>query len=125
MIDKCAIRVFIIWNIKEDLSTIKVSNILPNSTHNDLTNIFNPYGTIINIEIINNTNHENDNTNDNNTYAIVSYSKVDYALQATQELNHNIIGSDHKLSVTLMNPDARVKIMFLFLLFLQNKISHI
>eukprot|EP01084_Bolivina_argentea_P067968 123696_1 len=96
VIDKSAIRVFIIWCNNEDLSSIKVSNILPDSTIQDLDNTFNPYGNIVNIS-----------KDINNEYALISYSKVDYALQATQEMNHNIIGSDHQLSVTLMNPDAR------------------
>ncbi len=95
VIANSAVRVYLIWNEKEDLSTIRVENILPNSNESDLEKTFDPYGEIVDITII--------NTN----VALISFCRVDYALQAVQEMNNTIIGMGKPLSVSLTNPDAR------------------
>ena len=117
VIANSAVRVYLLWTDKEDLSTIKVTNIEPQSTENDLEKYFDPYGGIVDIRIINN-NHSNKKDDDHKVketnedqYALISFCRVDYALQAVQEMNGTIIGMNGALSVELVNPDARVKII--------------
>eukprot|EP01084_Bolivina_argentea_P111238 198555_1 len=111
VIGNSAIRVYLIWMSKEDLSTIKVENIPLNISTVELENNFIPYGSIVDITICKNntTNDEKqDNNNTNNeTYALISYCRVDYALQAVQEMNNTILGFGNPLTVNLVNPDAR------------------
>ena len=131
VINKSAIRVYLIWSQKENLSTIKVFGISNNSQKTDLEKHFNPYGNIVDIQIMSKTKQikkdkENQNDNKKNMenndaknkkelYALISFSRVDYALQAAQEMNGTIIGSGHVLSVELINPDARVLFHFIFM----------
>ena len=129
VIANSAVRVYLLWTEKEDLSTIKVTNIEPQSTENDLEKYFDPYGGIVDIRIMN-KNHNSSNLdddqkvteiddklkNENDLYALISFCRVDYALQAVQEMNGTIIGMGGALSVELVNPDARVKLIYNYLL---------
>lgn len=102
VIDKNAIRVFLIWCPSEQISTIKITNISSDMNHLQLQQMFEPFGTIVDTRII-----QDINTNNNELHALVSFSKVEYALQATQEMNGSIISANSNLSVQLLNPDAR------------------
>ena len=63
--------------------------------------MFEPFGTIVDTRIIHCT------IENNAFYALISFSKVEYALQATQEMNGSIISANINLIVKLQNPDAR------------------
>ena len=129
VIANSAVRVYLLWTEKEDLSTIKVKNIEPQSTENDLEKYFDPYGGIVDIRIIDNNSSNNDDqkvkeiedkskepssSKEQEPYALISFCRVDYALQAVQEMNGTIIGMGGALSVELVNPDARVNYISLY-----------
>eukprot|EP00484_Ammonia_sp_Unknown_P019217 CAMPEP_0197036396 /NCGR_PEP_ID=MMETSP1384-20130603/13906_1 /TAXON_ID=29189 /ORGANISM="Ammonia sp." /LENGTH=667 /DNA_ID=CAMNT_0042466573 /DNA_START=33 /DNA_END=2032 /DNA_ORIENTATION=- len=103
VIGKSAIRVFLVWCKKETLSTIKVLNIPPHSTPSDIEKYCNPYGDVVNIAVVSNNTANAPDT----AYALVSFSRVDYALLAAQEMDQTIVASGAALSVQLLNPDAR------------------
>ena len=116
VIANSAVRVYLIWTQQEDLSTIKVTNIEPQSTESDLEKYFDPYGGIVDIRIIkpsqSSSNKDDEKIKEDQQkepYALISFCRVDYALQAVQEMNGTIIGMCGALKVELVNPDARVK----------------
>jgi len=94
-----AIRVYIVWNSKDTLTTVKISNLESTISTKELQDLFTPYGDIVDIRI---------NNKNNSIYAYISFTKVEYALQASQEMNGQIIfGYNETLKVSLLNPDAR------------------
>lgn len=99
ILERSAIRVFVVWDIQETLSTIRVSN-LPDDIHaNGLKNLFSPFGDVVNVKI---------SKNFENTEADVSFSRVEYAIRATDEMDGAAFGPNNgNLSVKLVNPDAR------------------
>ncbi len=73
-------------------------------TKGELEDYFSPYGDIIDIRL-------NEKENKICPSAYIAYSKVEYAIQASQDMDNSIIdrsGSARSISVTLLNPDARV-----------------
>eukprot|EP01084_Bolivina_argentea_P066992 122103_1 len=96
VIANSAVRVYLVWTPDEDLSTVRVENIPAESTTTELEQYFDPYGEIVNTTINQKTSH-----------ALISFCRVDYALNAVQEMNGTIIDSCGALKVTLTNPDAR------------------
>ena len=110
VIDNCAIRVYLVWDSSEDLSTIKVTNIPNQCTANDLKNAFENFGNIVDIKMAKGQN--NTNSTDaklDSSIALISFCRVDYALRAVQEMNGSILGMGSALCVELANPDARVE----------------
>jgi len=99
ILERNAIRVFVVWDVQETLSTIRVSN-LPHDIHvNGLRHLFSPFGDIVNVKI---------NKNDENTEADISFSRVEYAIRATDEMDGAAFGPNNgNLCVNLVNADAR------------------
>eukprot|EP01083_Nonionella_stella_P070228 187804_1 len=97
---KLGIRVFVIWCPVETVSTVRCYNIDPSCTNIELEKYFNPFGDIVNVQIM-------DNQIQSKPYALISFSRVDYALRAVQEMNGTMIGLGGALCVELVNVDAR------------------
>jgi len=99
IIERCAIRVYVVWDNKETLSTIRVKN-LPNNVHvGDLQHLFSPFGDIINVSIF---------KQQQSAEANVSFSRIEYAIRASEEMNDAVFGpSNGNLCVELVNSEAR------------------
>jgi RNA recognition motif-containing protein len=105
------VRVRVIWNRKESLTTVEVSNLPLNITEQELREYFIPYGDVVDISInAESTESPRAENNKKEITAHVSFSRIDYALRACQEMNHSIISGDTDYSglhVKVINPDSR------------------
>eukprot|EP00484_Ammonia_sp_Unknown_P002480 CAMPEP_0197076104 /NCGR_PEP_ID=MMETSP1384-20130603/211943_1 /TAXON_ID=29189 /ORGANISM="Ammonia sp." /LENGTH=811 /DNA_ID=CAMNT_0042514953 /DNA_START=39 /DNA_END=2474 /DNA_ORIENTATION=- len=116
VIANSAVRVFLVWTQQEDLSTIKVTNIEADTTEAALKQHFDPYGGIVDITVVRNNKQQQTHNDDdekvneqhNESFAaFISFCKVEYAIQAVQEMNGTIIAMGGALQVELVNADAR------------------
>jgi len=107
IVEKSQIRVFLIWSPEENLSTIRVSNYPEEYRTEDLYQLFNTHGDIVDIRIESNGNHLNDQKSDSTPSALISFVRVEHATSAAQEMDGSVIGCEGALSVNLVNSDAR------------------
>ena len=96
VIDNAVIRVYLVWTKGEDLSTLRVRHYPAHYTETQLSYDFEVHGDIIDITL-----HDD--------HALISFSRVDYALVAAKEMKGAILGNGGSLEVELVNADAKVK----------------
>ena len=118
IVEKSQIRVFCVWSPSEDLSTIGVTNYPLEYQHNDLYQLFNTHGDIVDIRIMapdtnsSTTTHRGRSHDDHKSeclpHALISFVRIEHATSAAQEMDGSVIGCEGALSVELVNSDARV-----------------
>jgi RNA recognition motif-containing protein len=132
--DSRAISVAVVWNERDTLPTVEVARIPESVSVQQLSDMFEPFGDVIDIRFTASTisiaatskpkrktthtetasdetpESRSSSSGDTGKRALVTFKRIEYAIDAANKMNGEIIGYEcgsGGLSVRLVNPDAR------------------